>query len=235
MRSAGLDRLNDGRVWPRVFLIRHADASQGVKDPDLGRHLSPLGVRQAQAHAARVGRWQLDAIVCSDMHRCYETAAALRTYHPQVPLIVDATFREVSAGTVARATEASKLACDELNARLERAWQQVVTMPYGVAVIVTHNGLIKYLIGRAINAGEALKPRFRSALAGITAIEAKSKGRASLRFFNDTRHLTPDLLVPGRKMAWMEDPETGRWLFEPEAVPRCGTTTQRETALDETA
>lgn len=54
---------------PRVFLIRHADASDGDKDPDRGRSLSEIGVQQAEALAARVAGWQLDAILCSDMTR----------------------------------------------------------------------------------------------------------------------------------------------------------------------
>jgi hypothetical protein len=83
----------------RVFLIRHADAKEGPKDPDRGMHLSAIGQRQAQALAKRLANWQIDAILSSDMHRAHETAAAVHSFHPDVPLIVDATFREVSAGT----------------------------------------------------------------------------------------------------------------------------------------
>jgi hypothetical protein len=38
----------------------------------------------------------VDAIVCSDKHRSYETALAVHRFHPGVPLLVDAMFREVS-------------------------------------------------------------------------------------------------------------------------------------------
>jgi hypothetical protein len=40
----------------------------------------------------------------------------------------------------------------------------------------------------------------------------RTKGRAALQFFNDTRHLTPEL-VADDKRPWLEDPETGRWHF----------------------
>src|SRR5262245_1941811 len=50
---------------PRVFLIRHADASEGPRDPDRGGHLTPLGLRQADVLARRLANWQIDAIVCS--------------------------------------------------------------------------------------------------------------------------------------------------------------------------
>src|SRR5688572_3647115 len=84
---------------PRVFLIRHADASEGPKDPEYGRHLTPLGRRQAEALARRMARWRVDAILCSDKHRTQETAVAVRRFHPDASLTVDATFREASRGT----------------------------------------------------------------------------------------------------------------------------------------
>jgi hypothetical protein len=39
----------------------------------------------------------------------------------------------------------------------------------------------------------------------------KPKGRALIQFFNDTHHLSPDLVL--HKMPWLEDAETGRWHF----------------------
>jgi broad specificity phosphatase PhoE len=194
---------------PRVFLIRHADASDGAKDPDRGRSLSAIGVRQAEALARRVAGWQLDAILCSDMTRARETATALHGHHPGIDLIVDPVFREVSSGTL----EEESGEDGALLARLEQVWQRVVTTPYQVSAIVTHNGLIKYLIGRTIGCEGKLKPRFHSAHTGITALRIRSKGRALLQFFNDTSHLSPEIVVPGGKTPWIEDPVTHRWQF----------------------
>lgn len=143
------------------------------------------------------------------MDRAYETASAMRKHHPDVAWILDPVFREVSAGTLERQLDAPE---GKLRARLEAVWQKVVTMPYQVSAIVTHNGLIKYLIGRAIKYEGKLKPPFHSAPTGITALKVKPRGRASLQFFNDTSHLTPEIVVPGPKM-WIEDPGMGRWLF----------------------
>src|SRR5688572_22914054 len=91
----------------RVFLIRHAEATEGDKDPDLGRHLTELGKRQAQALANRLAGWQLDAIFCSDMYRSCETAAAIAAHHPDIACVSDPVFREVSAGAIERDLEAS--------------------------------------------------------------------------------------------------------------------------------
>jgi broad specificity phosphatase PhoE len=200
-----------GHVTSRVFLIRHANASEGEQYPDRGRHLTEIGQRQAEALARRLAGWQLDALFCSDMYRAYETASAIRNYHPDIPFAVDAVFREVSAGDLEEDLEAMD---SELKARLAAVWQRVVTMPYQTTVIVTHNGLIKYLIGRTIRYERKLKPRFHSAYTGITALAVKLRNRASLQFFNDTRHLTLEIVEPGPKRPWIEDQVTGRWHFD---------------------
>ena len=83
-----------GEAGQRVFLIRHADASEGDKDPGLGRSLTEVGARQAAALARRVAGWQLDALYCSDMTRARETAAAIHRHHPRIDLVVDPVFRE---------------------------------------------------------------------------------------------------------------------------------------------
>jgi broad specificity phosphatase PhoE len=200
---------SDG-VTPRVFLIRHADASEGERDPDRGRSLSEIGERQAEALARRVAGWQLDVILCSDMTRAVETAAAVHRHHPGIDLIVDPIFREVSTGTIEERLDAPD---GELRARLEAVWLKVVTLPHRVAAIVTHNGLIKYLIGRTIGFEAKLKPRFHSAHTGITALRIRPRQRAGLQFFNDTSHLTPAIVVREEKGPWIEDPVTHRWYF----------------------
>jgi broad specificity phosphatase PhoE len=192
-----------------VFLIRHAEATEGDKDPDRGRHLTELGKLQAEALPRRAARWQVDAIFCSDMHRACETAAAISVHHPDAVCTVDPLFREISAGKVEKELDAPDGA---LRARLDAAWQKVVTMPQPLTVIITHNGLIKYLLSRTMRWENELKPRFHSAHTGITALALRTKGRAALQFFNDTRHLTPEL-VAEEKRPWLEDPVTGRWHF----------------------
>lgn len=198
---------------PRVFLVRHAD-SGGPRDPVLGMHLSDPGRRQARALAARLANWQVDAILCSDMHRARETAVAVHSFHLDTPLIVDPTFREASAGALA-AYERGEPGRGDLHARMEAAWERITTLPFRVAVIVTHNGLIKYLLGRTIQYEGSARPRLHSALTGITGIHVRARGRALLRFFNDTHHLTPELAVEEctNDKVWIEDSATGRWRF----------------------
>jgi broad specificity phosphatase PhoE len=144
------------------------------------------------------------------MYRTCETAAAVRAFHPNVPLIVDSTFREVSAGTW-EAFERGDPAQSGLLTRLETAWEKIVALPYKTAAVVTHNGMIKYLLGRALEYEGNPKPPLHSALTGISALQVKANGRAHVRFFNDIRHLRPELVSDGK--TWIEDVETGGWYF----------------------
>jgi broad specificity phosphatase PhoE len=143
------------------------------------------------------------------MHRAYETACAIRAHHPGVPCIVDALFQEVSRTSLEDELESGD---GTLLERLEAIWERIVDLTAPVTAIVTHGGLIKYVIGRAIRHEGRLKPRFHSAHTGITALEVKPGRGAQVVFFNDTRHLTPEIAA-GPKRPWIEDPATGRWVF----------------------
>ena len=193
---------------PRVFLIRHADASEGKRDGDGGRHLTPLGQRQAVALARRLAHWRVDAILCSDKHRARETAAAIHRYHPSVPLVEDQTFREASRRLV-QAHASGDPAHGDLLERLQAAWERLITLASDVTVLVAHNGLIKYFLGRIVRAEGVLKPRFHCTETGITGIRLRPQGPL-LEFFNDTHHLTPDLVTPGSKVPWIEGAVGGK-------------------------
>lgn len=61
-----------------IWLVRHADAYQGLSSLGEGRldpPLSPLGRRQAGALAARLGGIPIDQVWASDLRRASETAA----------------------------------------------------------------------------------------------------------------------------------------------------------------
>ena len=143
----------------RIFLIRHANASEGPKDGDLGRRLTALGRRQADALARRLAHWQVDRILCSDKHRTRETAVAVHAYHSGIPLIVDNSFREVSRGDV-EGFESGDSEQEDLPERLETAWNAITALSHGVSVVIAHNGLIKFILGRVIRCEGVLKPRF---------------------------------------------------------------------------
>ena len=186
----------------RVFLVRHADALEGPRDHELGRHLTALGRRQADALARRLAKWKVDAIVCSDKHRSYETALAVHRFHPGVPLLVDAMFREVSRRNLEAHARGDEKQID-LPERLQAAWDRIATLTHEVTVAIVHSGLIKYFLGRIIKCEGMLKPRFHSTETGITCFQMRPQG-PMLEFFNDTHHLTPETVSPGPKAPWLE-------------------------------
>jgi len=133
----------------RIFLVRHADALEGPREHELGRHLTALGRRQAEALARRLASWKVDAVVCSDKHRSYETALAVHRFHPGVPLLVHAVFREVSRRNIEAHARGDEKQID-LPERLQAAWDLIATLPHEVTVAIVHGGLIKYFLGRII-------------------------------------------------------------------------------------
>ena len=185
----------------RIFLIRHANASEGPRDGERGRHLTDLGRRQADALARRLAHWHVDRIHCSDKHRSHETAAAVHAFHPGIPLIADKTFREVSRRDL-EGFESGDSEQDDLPERLETAWNGIISLSRGVSVVIAHNGLIKFILGRVIKCEGVLKPRFHCTETGITGIQMRP--RPLLDFFNDTHHLSEDLVTPGTKLPWIE-------------------------------
>ena len=189
-------------VGPRVFLVRHADAREGPRDHELGPHLTALGRRQAEALARRLAKWKVDALVCSDKHRSYETALAVHRYHPGVPLLVDAVFREVSRSNIEAHARGDEKQIDLFD-RLQQAWDRINTLTHDVTVAIVHSGLIKYFLGRIIKCEGMLKPRFHSTETGITGFQMRPQG-PMLEFFNDTHHLTPGIVTPGPKAPWLE-------------------------------
>ena len=201
-RAELAERPRLARLGPRVFLIRHADASEGPKDGDGGRHLTTLGLHQALALARRLANWRMDAIICSDKHRARETAEAIHSYHPEIPLIVDASFQEASRGRIERHEQGDPEQAG-LFERLESAWEKATSTSYEIKVIIAHNGLIKYFLGRTIDSAGVLKPHFHCTETGITGIQLTPRG-PRLEFFNDTHHLTPEIVTPGPKAPWIE-------------------------------
>ena len=204
----------------RIFLIRHADAAGYREDPILGNHLTTLGLEQARALAERVSAWQVNAICTSDLHRAYETAAALHQRLPQAVLRVDSTLRELCIrwDEIPRDLPAflreSDAAYRALERTLAQAWELILSIPYEVTLVVSHKRTIKYLIGRLIGHEHILKSPLQIANTSITAIEIDRAHRTGvLRFVNDTTHLTPELISPLPGAPWTEEPSTGRWEF----------------------
>ncbi|MCE3262387.1 MAG: histidine phosphatase family protein [Pseudoduganella sp.] len=85
----------------RILLIRHGETAwnavrrlQGHTDIPL----STTGERQAEALARALASEPLDAIISSDLERARQTAQAVASRHPQLPLHTDPGLRERGYG-----------------------------------------------------------------------------------------------------------------------------------------
>lgn len=85
----------------RLIIVRHGESEwnrigryQGQQDAPL----SELGMRQAEALAARLQREPLDAIFASPLQRAARTAQAIARHHPQVILAFEPALLEIGHG-----------------------------------------------------------------------------------------------------------------------------------------
>lgn len=82
----------------RALFVRHAE----VENPDgvlygrlPGFSLSAVGREQAEATAAHLAGWRIDAIYSSPLERAWETAEIIAQRFPGVPLRVDERLNEI--------------------------------------------------------------------------------------------------------------------------------------------
>ena len=85
----------------KIYLIRHAEAEGNLYRRAQGQfnsNLTALGRTQLKALAERFRDVRLDALWSSDLNRTQSTAAAIRKYHPELPLHTWDRLREIDVG-----------------------------------------------------------------------------------------------------------------------------------------
>jgi probable phosphoglycerate mutase len=85
----------------RLIFVRHGESEWnriGRYQGQLDAPLSDLGLRQAEALAARLATEKLDAIYASPLQRAKRTGEAIAQQHPDVPFIEDDAILEIHHG-----------------------------------------------------------------------------------------------------------------------------------------
>jgi alpha-ribazole phosphatase len=199
----------------RLLIVRHGATLNNASGRYTGQsdvELSPLGVRQAEALAARLASEQLDQIVTSDLRRARKTAECIAARHPDVPLSLDADLREISMGEWEGLTHAEVLARDpvrfmrwsddaaavaapggetyaELHQRVARALDHSVGQcPLGTVLWATHGGAIGILLCHVLGLDLSKRAQFRRDNTAITELVI-TEGAIVLIRHNDTAHL----------------------------------------------
>ena len=154
-----------------IFLVRHGITRwnqefryQGQTDIEL----SEAGKRQALSVAEHLGQKGIQALYCSDLSRCLQTASIINE-HLGLEITVEPRFREIAFGiweglTYAEAREQypelvwewvhntvnfSIPQGESFSQVMERtwaAWEEITRRPADPVVIVTHGGVIRALL-----------------------------------------------------------------------------------------
>jgi alpha-ribazole phosphatase len=87
----------------KLTIVRHGETLENVRQTIQGHlpgHLTDKGKLQAQEAANTLRGRSFDAIYCSDIQRCLDTAKPIREVLPDVPFITDELLRERRGGSM---------------------------------------------------------------------------------------------------------------------------------------
>ena len=147
-----------------LFLIRHGETDWNRARRVQGREDIPLnktGKTQSQCTAEAMRYTDLDAIFVSPLGRAKETAAAIASYHPDVPVIEDERLIERDFGMLSGTTieerewffrEGRTAHVEDEKAVFERAMDAMAVyfryqpVRFGQIAVVTHGGVLYHLI-----------------------------------------------------------------------------------------
>jgi probable phosphoglycerate mutase len=198
----------------RLVLVRHGETEYTARKLYSGRGdaaLTPRGLAQARAAAARVG--PVAAVVTSPLSRCARTAELIAEAAGGVPVRIDADLVECDFGkweglSFAQVSErwpeemrawlASPAVAppggesfDEVAVRVNRAVQRLRSAYSGERVaVVSHVSPIKLVLRDALDARPGFLHRCYLDPAGISTVDFWPDGGIAVRGVNETAHLT---------------------------------------------
>lgn len=225
----------------KIYLIRHAEAEGNLFRRAQGHYnanVTPLGRRQIAALAERFRDTKLDALWSSDLSRTQSTAAAIRKYHPELPVRLSVRLREIDVG-IWEDRPWGNLAVDypeelelfthdpakwhisggesyeALQKRIREEILDIAARHDGQTVAVVSHGLAI----RALLCGEFGIPSAEidrlpyGDNTSVTLLEVEN-GRLSVVYYHDASHLEAAKLSTFARQTWREQPATaGKRVF----------------------
>ena len=186
-----------------LILVRHGQAGgigtiAGLLDPVL----TEMGEHQAARLAEYFAPLPLDGIYTSDMARAYQTAEAVRAFHPQVPFRSLLDLREISMFQVRGQPPARKVedrrALHEERERVRRFALHLrqAHKPGQLLAVIAHNGVNGMLLAELCGVSYRASAFFFSCHTGVTVANVSMDSSAvSLRLMGCTRHLPATLVT----------------------------------------
>lgn len=197
----------------RFILLRHGQTAMSATKQYSGRanpELTELGKKQALAAAQALADTHIDAVVCSPLRRCQQTAAAVvegRELHVEtVDDLIEVDFGRWEGKTFAEADAAdpelharwlkdTSVACpggESLRAvhrRVSAARRELQQRFAGQTVlVVSHVNPIKSFVRQALDSGPQTPNHLFLELASLSEVEF-FEGGSTLHRFNDVGHL----------------------------------------------
>ena len=197
----------------RFILLRHGQTAMSAAKQYSGRanpELTELGKKQALAAAQALADTHIDAVVCSPLRRCQQTAAAVvegRELHVEtIEDLIEVDFGRWEGKTFAEADAAdpelharwlkdTSVACpggESLRAvhrRVSAARRELQQRFAGQTVlVVSHVNPIKSFVRQALDSGPQTPNHLFLELASVSEVEF-FEGGSTLHRFNDVGHL----------------------------------------------
>lgn len=194
-----------------LYLVRHVQAEANLRREFHGHtdgNVTELGRKQAERLKARFADLTLDAALCSDLTRALTTVRTLLSLHPDTPLTVSPTVREIHAGVWEGHTldEIAATYPDDFNgflrmdfatrlgggetigecaARMHTAVAEFVSAHPGKTLLLVSHGcaltaLLSFYKGTPVTLGTN---------AAVSRVDFDEKGQPTITFMGDVSHL----------------------------------------------
>ena len=186
-----------------VILVRHGQGGgPGGLEGFLGPVLTEMGERQAARLAERFASLPLDGIYTSDMARAYQTANAVRAFHPEVPFKSLLDLREISPfqvrGRPQARTADDRRTLHEQRERVSRFARHLrhAHKPGQLLAIIAHNGVNGMLLAELCGVSYRKSIFFSSFHTGVTVANVSiDPSVVNLRLMGCTRHLPAEMMT----------------------------------------
>ncbi|MDE7378483.1 MAG: histidine phosphatase family protein [Paraprevotella sp.] len=165
----------------RIYLVRHGETEEnvaGILQGHMPGHLTEHGCRQARELRDRLASIHFDALMCSNLQRCLDTADILNEPH-RLQVIPTPLLRErdwgnltgISYLTAQQGLNNTVESIDDMFARAERFLKEVAEKHAGQTVLAVSHGLFSRVV-QAASLGKAINeiPRMDNAETRIVEI-----------------------------------------------------------------
>jgi broad specificity phosphatase PhoE len=177
-----------------IFFVRHGQAEDPQTDVAYDPDLTRLGRKQAARVARRLSNEHFDHIYLSDLSRAYRTGERILKFHPDVPVTVTRTLREIahdhfipdshnkSGSEPAILKERNRI--DEFADHLCRSHE------FGSRIlVVAHGNLIRVLLPVLAGYNPQASVMIELENTSVTILETWPSKRSILRLANCVSHL----------------------------------------------